>query len=449
VSRGAARRPLSRHYLGWLLGLFLLVELITVLSVLGFVLFPMARRSADDLAGLMVLSAHTWAKLPPAQRAAFEDELAREHRIALRPGAAALPPPTRHAGFFLRFLRESLARREGSALPLGQAVNADGEPWLWTRVSSGAQPVDVGFAYARMQTQPLRALGVVLASGTVLVALAALWLARRIARPVAALEGAAERLARGAGPLRLAETGPLELAQLARHFNAMAQQVHAMVQDRTTLLAGLSHDLRTPLARMRLSLELLAMDPQPQRIAALEREIEGMNTQIGQLLDLARGLHAEGTRRLALAPWLHDRAALHAETAAACGSRLQVHCPPDLTLDVAPDALARALDNLIVNALRHAPGAIELVGVAGPRACRLEVRDRGPGVPAGRLQSLWKPFAQLQPQQTGASAGAGYGLGLAVVWQLAQAQRWTVSLHPRPGGGLVARLEVPQPPGAA
>lgn len=435
-----AGQPLARHYLGWLAALFALVEVITVLSVLGFVMFPMARRSADDLAGLLILSAHTWAALPAAQRPAFEDELARDHRIAVRPAAETAAPPTRHAGFYVRFLAESLSRREGLPVSLGQARSAEGEPWLWTRVRTGAQPVDVGFAYARMRAQPLWALAVALASGTLLVVLVAWWLARRIARPVAALDAAAEALARGLGPARLPETGPRELARLAAHFNAMAQQVQQMMAARTTLFAGLSHDLRTPLARMRLSLELLAQSPRPQRIAEMERDIEAMNTLIGQLLDLARGLHAAPAQTLALRPWLQDFAATHAAQAQAGGSRLTVHCPEGLQVHAAAAALGRVLDNLVLNALRHAPGPVELCAEATPQGCALEVRDRGPGVPADDLEALWQPFVRLEHSRSPDTGGCG--LGLAIVRQIATAQGWQARLLPRAGGGLVARLEI-------
>jgi two-component system osmolarity sensor histidine kinase EnvZ len=274
-------------------------------------------------------------------------------------------------------------------------------------------------------------------------------LARHIARPVARLEQAASEVAAGRGPAALPEEGPVELAQLARHFNHMAAQVQELLQARTTLLAGASHDLRTPLARMRLALEMLRLKPDDGRlIDRIDADVAAMDALIGQMLDLARGLDRERPTRLHLRPWLDELAARHADAAQAVGAGLTVACDPNLTLDVPAAALGRILENLLGNALRYAPGPIELAARRLPPsdawpqgALRLSVADRGPGLSDAERDAVWRPFHRLETSRSPATGG--WGLGLAVVRQLAQIHGWRTRLLAREGGGLEAVVELP------
>lgn len=451
------RASLAQQHLRWLLSLFGALTALIMVSVLGFVLLPLAERSADDLAALMVLSAQTWVELPPDTRPAFEAELLRQHQLALRADLALPAEGTLRHGFYIGFVEQALQHRNGAPALMTPLPGPQGEPWLWTPVSTGGQTLAVGFAVHRLSTRPLWALAVVLLAGTALAGVAAVWMARRVARPVARLEQAAAQLAMGANPALLPQTGARELAHLAGHFNHMALQVRELLQARTTLLAGVSHDLRTPLARMRLALEMLRLKPEPALITRLEQDIEEMNGLIGQMLSLARALDPEPAQTLLLAPWLAQRAQLLADAAQAAGATLAVQCPDGLQAQAAPGVLARVLDNLLGNALRYAPGPVEVTAqrVPGARspgapALRISVLDRGPGIPAEQLQAVWQPFARLEVSRSAQTGG--YGLGLAIVRQLAQAQGWAAGLAPRPGGGLAVWVDLPehlpeQPPG--
>jgi len=281
-----------------------------------------------------------------------------------------------------------------------------------------------------------------------LVAVLAWWLAQRIAQPIARLEAAAAQLAVGARPALLPETGPRELADLARHFNRMAVQVRELADARTTLFAGISHDLRTPLARMRLALEMLSIRPDSELLRRMEADIEQMNALIAQLLDIARGLANEPAQTLALCDWLEQRVQLHRAAASAAGATLQVDCDRGLQVQVPPGVLGRAVDNLIDNALRYAPGPIDVVAQsgtarAGQAMVRIGVLDRGPGVPADQLEAVFRPFHRIEASRSPATGG--FGLGLAVVRQLATAHGWRASLAPRDGGGLAAWIEIDVP----
>jgi two-component system, OmpR family, osmolarity sensor histidine kinase EnvZ len=447
MRRERNRPTLSQQYARWLALLFIALEVVTAAAALTFIVLPMARRAADDLAGLMVLSAQTWSELPPETRPVFEEELTRGYQLALRPG---MPPPAdiglRH-GFYIRFLEQAFERRLGYAVFFLEQVGPDGGRWLWTVVPGGGGPIGVGLSVDRMQTQPLGALAVALLIGTLLVGLLSWWLARRIALPVARLEVAASQLAQGASPALLPESGPRELADLASHFNHMAIQVRELIDARTTLFAGVSHDLRTPLARMRLAIEMLTLKPEPALLLRLEHDVEEMNALIGQMLEIARGLNTETARDFELCGWLRARAHAHGAATDAAGARLTVHCDDALQVHAAPAMLARVIDNLLSNALHYAPGPIELTGERVPpqapgrsAGVRIGVLDRGAGIPHDQLATAFRPFHRVGARPE--APNGAFGLGLAIVRQLAHANGWQVSLEGRVGGGLAAWVVV-------
>ncbi len=439
-------RALAAQYARWLAALFIAIELVTVAAALMFVLLPLSRRAADDFVGLLVMSAETWVELPPATRPVFEEELARNYHIALRPDMA---PPIdtglRH-GFYVYFVERAFERRLGREAFFVAEAGPDGSRWLWTAIESGGRSIGVGFAVARLQTNPLVALGLAALGGALLVGALAWWLARWIAQPISRFEQAAAKLAQGGRPELLPEHGPREITDLARHFNRMALRLRELNDARTTLFAGISHDLRTPLARMRLALEMLELAPDPALLRRMEDDIEQMNRLLAQLLEIARGIATEPAQEIALCDWLQERAQLHAAAAAAAGAALSIRCDRSLRAHAAPGMLARALDNLIGNALRYAPGPIELVAQpaaqsdATPRV-RIGVLDRGPSIPADQLDAVFRPFHRVEGSRSRATGG--FGLGLAIVHQLASANGWRVALEARAGGGLAAWLEVP------
>ena len=429
----------SRHSL-WLAGSFAVLTLWLILMFSALVAWPMARRAADDLAGLMVLSAQTWAELPPQTRDAFTVELRERHGLELRPATADRPPGEWHTPL-VWLLEDALNRRLDRHTHLHREVVA-GEVWYWINLPVGQQGLAVGVSRDRYHSQPLSLLAAGLLASLLLAWAAARWLAVRMAAPVARLEQAMAVVGQGRTPQPLPETGPQELAHLSRHFNAMVGQVNELMSTRTTLLAGISHDLRTPLARMRLAVEIMREQPQPQLLDRLDAEIEKTNRLIGEVLDLARGLAHEPPETIELRPLLERLAQDHATPAT------PVHVDAAVErLVAAPQALTRALGNLLQNSQRHAAGRpVDLVAQAAAAGVRLGVLDRGPGIPPDRVGQMLQPFQRLETSRSRATGGSG--LGLAIVNELARANGWTLELSARPGGGLAAWLQVPAPPAA-
>ena len=437
--RRSSRLSLTQQNALLLVLFFIMFELLVASAVTYFLMFPMARRSAADLAGLMTLSAQTWSELPPVTRPAFEYELARSHALALRaePPRNAEQPSWREP--YLRFLVASLGARTGEVVT-GSREEILGQQWFWVSLPAGGDRLSVGFPHSRVGPRPIHALLASLAGGVALALFAAWWLARRATRPLHRLQQAVTSLGRGQTPERLPETGPREIAALSRRFNEMAKQVDDLLAARTLLLAGVSHDLRTPLARLRLAVEMLVRKPSAELAAQVEGDIETMDRLIADVLSLARGFGHEAARRIDVRELLVD---LVRTTPGALG-RVQIEAA-DIVLEASAGALRRVLANLLENALRYGGGQpVTLRAEAQAGGCRIGVLDRGPGIPTAERDAVFRPFYRLEASRSVSTGGSG--LGLAIVRQLAAAHGWEVALQDRLGGGLEAWVRIASQP---
>ena len=392
---------------------------------------PVAERSANDLAGLVVLSAQTWVELPPQTRAAFERELASRHGLRLTTvdvGATADAPPFT----FRRQIEAALSQRLGGAVVLR---GVPGTAAAWLDIPLGGHDLRVGFFPDRYAVKlPLATIAVV-ALGTFLSLLTALLLVRRITVPLARAAQAAGQVGAGELPEALPETGPAELAELARCFNKMAAEVRELLDNRTTLLAGISHDLRTPMTRLQLNLEMLRDDSghaSPARIDRAVNDLAEMNQLIGGYLELARSTQAATKVRFDLAVLLRDVAA---------DAGLAWSSPTSCEIEASRLALRQIVANLIENAQRYGGDTpVELALECGEQWVRVIVRDGGAGIPDDQLEKVFRPFYRLERSRSQATGGTG--LGLAIVRQLAETNGWKVWLANRETGGLEAVLEI-------
>ncbi len=257
---------------------FVLFEVLAALAVVFLLMWPLAHRATGDLAGLMVLSAQTWGELPPQTRPAFERELTDAHELKLAETPPAGGATGAWRGIYNRELEIHLAERTGQPLGLTKVEGEGGqEPWLWAGLPGGGGTLWLGLPCSRVGPQPLTAALLTLTAALILAGLAAWWLGQSTVAPLRRFDSAAALIGRGVTPRLLPETGPRELASLARRFNRLARQVHDLLEARTTLLAGLSHDLRTPLTRMRLALEMVERRPDPAWIERLDTDIDEMS----------------------------------------------------------------------------------------------------------------------------------------------------------------------------
>ncbi|MBI5890328.1 MAG: HAMP domain-containing protein [Nitrosomonadales bacterium] len=412
----------------------LVFQLILIAATVNYVMLPMARRSADDLAALLVLSAQTWVELPPETRKDFELELIRKHQFILFEDVSPLPPRTGYLPY-LTLLDGALSARTGE--PISVKATTFDTTWFWAEIHTGGKLIRIGFPKERLDTDPPTTLLLALAATVVLSLITALVLARRITRPLALFSLAARRIGEGSIPEPLPQSGIRELSGLASTFSQLALQVRELLANRTTLLAGISHDLRTPLARMRLAIEMLPASTDPKLVARLQHDVEEMNQLIGEFLALSRELQKEPARQVDLSQLLEELAA----GARSEGAQVEWHPRENAPVSVAPMALRRILSNLLGNAIRY--GANETVRIEldlDDKGAVIRILDRGPGIPAHELENVFHPFYRLESSRSNATGGSG--LGLAIARQLADANGWKIELLPRPGGGTEARLGI-------
>jgi len=310
------------------------------------------------------------------------------------------------------------------------AVARDGMRGFW--VSFFIDEDEFWVMLPRERFEPQLGLGW-LGWGAGLLALALLGaslIAASISRPLRALASAAHRVGRGERPAPLAEQGPRELATVASAFNRMANDLAALERERAMVLAGISHDVRTPLSRLRLALEMSGADAATAE--GMRADIEEMDQVIGQFLEFARG-EAEPREPQDPAPLLAEIGEHYAKL----GRRVQVAGVDAEPFPFARMALRRAIGNLVDNALRHAGEPVEVQVRREQDHVVVEVLDRGPGIPPDEAERLKRPFTRLDEARGG---GGGAGLGLAIVDRIARAHGGRLELAPRPGGGLAARL---------
>jgi two-component system osmolarity sensor histidine kinase EnvZ len=256
----------------------------------------------------------------------------------------------------------------------------------------------------------------------------------RLKRPLAALTSAASYIGRGRIPPPLAEVGPAEIVTVSRAFNQMTRDLARLEDDRALILAGVSHDLRTPLARLRLGLEMSQVDPQLKN--GMTADIDEMDRIIGQFLDFARVAGGEPPAPTDLSALAREVASRYREGGRAL--REEIESTPEVTLR--PLAVRRLIGNLLDNAFRYGEKDVRLRVGPCDAGVAIEVLDRGPGIPPDEVDRLKQPFTRLERARSGAG---GSGLGLAIVDRIARMHNGTFELLPREAGGLVARVTLP------
>ncbi len=408
-----------------------------IMVVTQFALVPLGRQATDDFGALMVDAARAWHVADGGERQRLQQRLLREHRLRVQEPAGETADFV-HLLPYWHLLEAALAARTGQRIALRHSEAADGQAWYWADLPAGQEWVRVGFAADRVAVQPSLALLLVLSVGAVVTLLTAAVMARWLIKPLARLATATQPIGQGRRPAPLPETGPAELAVLAREFNRMGAQVEELLANRTTLLAGISHDLRSPLARIRLALGMMSEKPDPDLLQRMLRDVDAMNELIARCLDVGRDFSERESVDLDLCELLREVAAEHDHA----GVEIRGRRGPECRMRVRPLALKRILCNLVDNATRYGAGRpvdIEY-SVAGEQV-EICVLDRGPGIPETEREAVFRPFHRLEASRSSRTGGSG--LGLAIVRQIAGSNGWTVELRPRPGGGTAACVRVP------
>ena len=375
-------------------------------------------------------------RLPAAERAAWLPRLARRtYSFSLGPGDLGHPPHTAHSRRVADAFMDAIGRQ--------YRVTAWAVPGYPDRVqahvilSDGAQ-LTVDMLPAGLPVSNW--LPAVLLGQLVLLA-AFTWAGVRLAtRPLAQLADAADRLGPDLKSAPLPESGPQEVTRAARAFNAMQARLAGYMTERTQILAAISHDLQTPITRMRMRADML--DDSVQR-DKMNRDLLEMEALVKDGVAYARTLHGalEPPCRVDADAMVRSLVGDYQDAGRAVTLRAGAGAPgAGRSIDTRPHALQRILGNLVDNGLKYA-GQVEIgIEQAAPGELAILVRDFGPGIPAAELEKVFAPFYRLEGSRNRDTGGAG--LGLAIARQLAATLGGTLTLTNHPEGGLQARLAI-------
>ena len=433
---------MSASFLRWPRTLF--VRLVLILSLglalahaLSYVLIMSERREAT--VGLMIgyleqdvaSSVALLDRLPAAERAAWLPRLERRtYRFSLGPGDPGHAPDSAHSRRIAEAFMDAIGKR--------YKVTAYAVPGHPDRVQAHVILSDGTALTIDMRPAGLPVsnwLPAVLLGQLVLLA-AFTWAGVRLAtRPLAQLADAADRLGPDLKTEPLPESGPQEVTRAARAFNAMQARIAGHMAERTQILAAISHDLQTPITRMRMRADMLDDGVQRDK---MNRDLREMEALVKDGVAYARTLHGalEAPCRIDPDAMLDSLVGDYQDA----GRAVTLRGTAGASFATRPHALRRILGNLVDNGLKYA-GAVE-IGVEAPAAGELVilVRDFGPGIPETELEKVFEPFYRLEASRNRDTGGTG--LGLAIARQLASSLGGALELGNHPQGGLEARLRI-------
>ena len=342
-----------------------------------------------------------------------------------------LPPPSPATG---RLVEDQLTQAIQGRLNLPFHIDLldDGGAAVKVQLSDGVLSVDVPRNRLYSSTTYIFVMWM-LGSSLVLLVVATIFLRNQV-KSLRRLAEAADSFGKGRPVPSFKVEGAVEIRRAAIAFMTMRDRLQRQIRQRTQMLAGVSHDLRTPLTRMKLALELLGNDP---AVTELKSDVAEMEHMVHGYLDFARGEGTEVSVETDISILIEDLSAdLRRE-----GTPLTVVAPPEYVLPVRPNALRRCLANLIGNARRHG-SHVWLTGIAVADGIDILVDDNGPGIPPANRARVFRPFVRLDSSRNPSTGGVG--LGLTIARDVARSHGGDVRLETSPQGGLRARVHLPQ-----
>jgi signal transduction histidine kinase len=269
------------------------------------------------------------------------------------------------------------------------------------------------------------------------LSLLGLWAARALSAPLSALAKAAETFSLDNATAPLPERGPEEIRSVARALNAMRGRIMTLVDDRTKMLAAISHDLRTPITRMRLRTEFIEDETSRNQMLS---DLDQMRAMLDSVLSFLRN---DGQLEPLTPTDIATSLQSIADQFSDIGHQVSYRGPAHATVNARPGDLHRAVTNLVDNAVRFA-GEVTLNLADAPEAVTIDVEDDGPGLSATQKITMLQPFVRGDDARTMDQA-SGFGLGLSIAQAVARAHGGEFSLHDRAPHGLIARIRLPRP----
>lgn len=369
-----------------------------------------------------------------------------EAALAAHPQLSRLPPEARTSERNLfwadRQILGNLTAQLGpkvEALMLDHAPDRFGPPPFGARFAdgSGLMMTPVSMAPPPRGGAFLGYLVVMLVLLACLVGLLSLWAARAVASPLSRLAAAVDRFDPDRDDIAAAEQGPSEVKRLARAFGGMAARIRRLVEDRTRMLAAVSHDLRTPITRLRLRADEIADDRQRRAILG---DLALMERMVGGALSYLREGRASGSMAATDIPALLQTIC---DDFADLGHIVVYEGPIRAAALCDADQMTRAVTNLVDNAIKFGGKVVVRLDDSESDVIAVLVEDDGPGIAPDEREKVFEPFYRSDLART-LKQGGGFGLGLSIVRAITEAHRGELTLAERPGGGLLARIAWPR-----
>lgn len=442
---------LLRNQLSWLKsGLFwrtfvLLAFLITA-SIMAWVASfrvvertPRAQQMAAQVISIVTVTRAALTHSAPDMRRELLFDLASNEGIRIYPledTDVVAPPPKNE---LMEVLEADVKARLGNDTKFAGSVNDVSGFWVSFKIDDDEY-------WLRLDRERIERVSNIqwLGWGTaamILSLLGAVFISRLINQPLARITSATRSIARGQQPDPLPEKGPTEIREANRSFNQMVADLNRVESDRTVILAGISHDLRTPLARMQLEVEMAKLPDEARE--GMQSDLEQMDAIIGQFLEYAKPTDTAQVGSV-------DVSALLTECAREAGRLSDVQVSMNIANDVnvfgnATD-LKRVIANLVENARRYGKTAncnttyVDMACKVDGHQAIIDISDRGPGVPEADMERLLRPFTRLDQARSQAN---GAGLGLAIVERIVKRHNGALKLSNKKGGGLRIRISIP------
>ena len=425
-----------------IIGLVSIGFLLVIISTLAYyMVVPLGHRATEDLASVITHAAETWDNIPDSQRRTFTEKMRTKHELVLidtKIHTGVTLSELNNLLPYLSFLETSLSQQLGTEIYLKESVADDGEAWFWADIPLSDGTLRFGFSRSRIGVNPPIVFFVLLIVGFFLIFFTAVALTYRLTTPIEHLYLAAQSVGKGRWPKPIQEKGAEELVVLVREFNNMSIQVKELLSNRTTLLAGIAHDLRTPLTQIQLALSMLPNDGgDSELMQSIHNDLDNINHLISETLSISLDLEEQTAVPVDINKELDTII-----------SNIKKHgvsiewSPAEPCIRTLPAlALRRIINNLLENALRYGEGKPVYVDYeCHKEAVIIQITDSGSGIPAEKIEAVFRPFYRLETSR-GSSTG-GSGLGLAIVKQLADANGWKIQLKPSSEGGTKAVLTV-------
>jgi two-component system osmolarity sensor histidine kinase EnvZ len=415
----------------------ILTQILTIILMIILIFRPQMERNVQMMARNVAFLTQSVSAVPEADRPALINGFKASPYIDLwvgeTPPDRSGPPPRAIEILMMRALARELKAQDNELV-----WRTDMKRKLWLEVYIGRDAYWISFKSIPYQ----RANGLLIILALVAVFFGSIMASRlnsKILTPLNQLRQATDKLSINASPPWLSEDGPREITALSRAFNRMSARIRRSDHERAIVLAGISHDVRTPLTKLRLTLEMMEVKDLSLK-ADSERYVDQIDRILSNFMMFARGFEAEPVRAVKINEWLSLLGADYGEIVLK-----PAPLPTDFSLDIRPDALRRALNNLIENAINYGRSPIVLTATKAANCFIISLRDHGDGVDPTMLARLTEPFVRAEPVKSGHILPSGTGLGLALVDKIARLHQGTLELVNH-SDGFEARLILPVKP---